>query len=984
MKLRFSVRWLTRLWLGLSISLLVSLPCAAQRVEVTDKDAEAVELESVSISTEVTGRIAVTTFDLIFHNPNPRVLEGTLLFPLLDGQRVVRFALDINGVLREAVPVEKSRGRMIFEDIERRGADPGLVEEAGGSVYRIRLYPLPAQGRRHVRLAYQEDLSPTTEQTTYRLNLDFPKVIKRFHLALNVHTGSSLPAQAHTTLDLQLPPWRDGQFMEMEREDFDGRGLFEIVLPKAERPRILTGRYQGKEYFYSEVPSTPLLLTRPAPKVVGLLWDSSASGRERNHEREYALLSAWFADLKNVEVRLFRIRDRVTREGTFSVNDGEWHTLQKELESTVYDGATSLDGLVDDSKVDAWILFSDGFLNYGTVDPSSKIPLHGLVHTVLSSTRANALWLRTVAANRGGEYVNLFESDPAKAVSILESQSTRVLGVEYNPEDVAQVFPDLGTPILGEFFPVTGILRKRNAKIRFLIGQNRENAQPVEITVLSGDDPSELAPRAWAVAKIERLSTDYRANQEDIRSTSSEFGIVTPDTSLLVLETVSDYLRYNVTPPDELREEWEARRPHPATSHSGESDHLETVVQAFEQRVEWWERKFPTDLPKKEKGGAKSESPSPRNLPEPALPPELGDAETDHPRRPTPSNTSLGFAGGLAPSPLAASLAGFSAPSGFSEQGGETPPNPEITLQRWSPQSGYVDHLRRSPTEHRYGAYLEERTDHVREPGFYLDCADFFFENADADTALRILSNLAELELDDPALLRVLAYRLLQANRPDLAAPVLERVLALRPEEPQSRRDLALAYSALGKFQRAVDLLWEIVSRSWDTRFPDVELIALEELNAIVATCNQNMDLSRIDPRLRKNLPLDLRVVLSWDANDCDIDLWVVDPNGQTAKYDFPLTYQGGQMSHDFTGGYGPEEFLLHTAKPGLYGVKINYYGDRRQTALGPVTAQVRLITGFGTPRQQEKRLTVRLKNAQETLEIGNIEIAGRSEKSRK
>jgi len=949
-------------------------PCEAQRIEVTDKDAEAVLLESASIATEVTGRIAVTTLDLVFRNPNHRVLEGTLLFPLLEGQRVVRFALDVNGSLREAVPVEKDRSRVIFEEIERRGADPGLVEQTAGNTYRARIYPIPAEGTRHVRLAYQEDLAPSGEQTTYRLSLDFPRLIKHFHLALNVHTGAAVPAQARTTLDLQLPPWRDGQFMEMEREDFDARGIFEIVLPKMDHARVMTGRYQGKEYFYGEVPSTPLLLTRPAPQVIGLLWDSSASGRERNHEREYALLNAWFADLKNVEVRLTRIRDKATREGTFSVSNGDWHALQKELESTVYDGATSLDGLVDDAKVDAWVLFSDGLFNYGSVDPLPKVPLHGVLHTVLASTRANPLWLRTAAANRGGEYVNLFESEGAKAATMLESQSTRVFAVEYNPDEVTNVFPEPGTPVLGDSFPVTGILRAKNAKIRLLIGHNRENAQPVELTLLSGDDPSELAPRAWALAKIEQLSTDARANREDIRSTSTDFGIVTPDTSLLVLETVGDYLRYNVTPPEELREEWEARRPHPSPQSADESEHLEAVVQTFQQRIEWWEKKFPTDRPPAPKFASKTVQPNPT-----AVAPEPQDEETmplspfavaGRQQNPNPRDT------------LGANLASIENQNGDSAV--DPGSGPSITLQRWSPQSGYLDHLRRSPADHRYFAYVEERAQHQREPGFYLDCADFFFENGEPDTALRILSNLAELELDDPALLRVLAYRLLQANRTDLAAPLLERVLSLRPEEPQSRRDLALAYAAFGKYQRAVDLLWEIISKPWDPRFPDIEQIALEELNAMVAVCNQKLDLSRVDPRLLRNLPLDLRVVLSWDANDCDIDLWVLDPNGQTAKYDNPLTYQGGQMSRDFTGGYGPEEFILRTAKPGSYAVKINYYGDRRQTALGPVTAQVRLITGFGTPRQQEKRLTVRLKNAQETLEIGAIEISERSDKTRK
>jgi hypothetical protein len=56
----------------------------------------------------------------------------------------------------------------------------------------------------------------------------------------------------------------------------------------------------------------------------------------------------------------------------------------------------------------------------------------------------------------------------------------------------------------------------------------------------------------------------------------------------------------------------------------------------------------------------------------------------------------------------------------------------------------------------------------------------------------------------------------------------------------------------------------------------------------------------------------------------------------------------------------------------------MNYYGDRRQTAIGPVTVQARLITDFGLPSQKEERITMRLVDPKETLEIGSIEIGDR------
>ncbi len=133
--------------------------------------------------------------------------------------------------------------------------------------------------------------------------------------------------------------------------------------------------------------------------------------------------------------------------------------------------------------------------------------------------------------------------------------------------------------------------------------------------------------------------------------------------------------------------------------------------------------------------------------------------------------------------------------------------------------------------------------------------------------------------------------------------------------------------------------------------------------------------MSRIDPRLVKNLPFDLRVVLTWDADNTDIDLWVTDPNGEIAYYGHQLTYQGGRMSLDFTGGYGPEEFSLQRAKPGKYIVEARYFGDRRQAVTGPTTLQVRLATKFGTAEQKEQSVTLRLKGRQETVFVGEFEV---------
>jgi Ca-activated chloride channel family protein len=89
-------------------------------------------------------------------------------------------------------------------------------------------------------------------------------------------------------------------------------------------------------------------------------------------------------------------------------------------------------------------------------------------------------------------------------------------------------------------------------------------------------------------------------------------------------------------------------------------------------------------------------------------------------------------------------------------------------------------------------------------------------------------------------------------------------------------------------------------------------VIALMELNNFIASAKeQGIKTVDVDPRLIKLLDVDIRIVLTWDADLTDMDLWVIDPRGENSYYENKLSAIGGLMSRDFTGGYGPEEYVL-------------------------------------------------------------------------
>lgn len=285
--------------------------------------------------------------------------------------------------------------------------------------------------------------------------------------------------------------------------------------------------------------------------------------------------------------------------------------------------------------------------------------------------------------------------------------------------------------------------------------------------------------------------------------------------------------------------------------------------------------------------------------------------------------------------------------------------------------------MQSASAEQAYALYLQERPSRSNSAAFFLESAEVFFAKGADELGVRVLSNLAEISAEHRALLRVLAYRLQQAKHPDLALPLLARVCELAPNEPQSWRDWGLALAQLGQTQAAVDALWRVVSQPWDGRFRDVDQTTLAELNALIAAAPKDavLDLSKIDPRLIKHLPLGLRIVLRWDADNTDIDLHVVEPSGEEAMYSRPLTQQGGKVSADVTGGYGPEEYALRKPQPGTYKVKAQFFGHRQQTVSNATTVQAEVTTDFGTPAQQTQILTLRLSGPTSLAEIGTVTV---------
>ncbi|HSV46887.1 MAG TPA: DUF2135 domain-containing protein [Ramlibacter sp.] len=671
------------------------------------------------------------------------------------------------------------------------------------------------------------------------------------------------------------------------------------------------------------------------------------------------VLDAWFKALRQpVKVSLLVMRNKPEPVRRLTVAPGAFGELAALLRAEPLDGSTNFDDLPIPADADATLMVTDGLMTDGQRLINYK---HGApVFAINGSATADLPRLSRLADRTGGAVIDATQLSPQEAVRAMHFAGWRIASLS---SLAAQQLVAPSLRIEQGRIAVAGELLDTQAQVEIHLVHANGHRRTLAIAVDGRSARGRWPAQQWATWRSAELAENPTLHGAELKRIAAANGIVGPNSSLIVLELATDYARYALAPPPELADEV-ARlgQMQLAQATQARQAHIEAMVRQFDEKQRWWTRDFPKEAarPAEQKEAAKGAVGS------------ASRAEVQSARQMAPS----------APAPAAAAApasASDSALAKSSNSGGAPAPQSSIALQAWTPDAPYMKRLLDAPTADLYRVYLDERAGNLASSSFYMDVASLLLERGLPELGLRVLSNLAEMNLENRQLLRLYAYRLLQARRPALAVPVFERVGELAPNEPQSWRDLGLALAESGQPQRAVNALWEVVSRPWNGRFSGIGMIALAELNAIAAQEQASgrpaLDLGRVDTRLRRNLPLAVRVVMAWDTDDTDIDLWVTDPNNEKASYANRLTYQGGAMSPDATGGYGPEDYSLKTARPGKYLVQAQFFGQRQQVLSAGTTVMLRITTGFGTPQAHDEWTSVRLTHGSELARIAQIEV---------
>ncbi|RMG62133.1 MAG: hypothetical protein D6722_18760, partial [Bacteroidetes bacterium] len=548
----------------------------------------------LDISVQVHGNLARTTLEAEIYNPYDQVLSGTFVLPLQEGQTPSRFALEVNGSLREAVVVEKNQGRQVYESIVRRGIDPGLLEWVRGNHFRARIFPIPARGYKRFVIAFEQELRPLDDDLLYLLPLAIPDTLDQLDLRVTVYRDDLAPEPYQHQLEiLTFAPWQEAYVAEQHLKRVVADKQLGFRIPGAARgDQVFIEPHEEATYFYLQHRPERFLKEAEAPGLISLLWDNSRSMEGRDLAAELRLLDVYFRALGEVEVELVEFHHEARRRGRFQIRGGDWDRLRSVLEALTPDGGTRLGTLsLGQYPGDEMLLFTDGL---SLAEEEALAPARAPLTIVSSAQGTDHSRLRRLAQAGGGRYLPLTQLSVPEALEALRFQPYRFLGASFDSTQVYEAWPQHPQPV-GEYLTLAGQMQDAPAELflHFGYGSTIIRTETVLLNPTTAQGGGGLLPHLWARKKLDDLMLAPAQNHQAILALGRQYGIVTPRTSLIVLDRVEDYVENAIEPPAELKAKYdELMAQRKAEREVKFRTHLDEVAEDYYVRQAWWSTRF--------------------------------------------------------------------------------------------------------------------------------------------------------------------------------------------------------------------------------------------------------------------------------------------------------------------------------------------------------------------------------------------------------
>ncbi|MCA9266267.1 MAG: hypothetical protein KDA60_20545, partial [Planctomycetales bacterium] len=542
------------------------------------------------VNVEIRDQIARTVIEESFVNNTGRRLEGVFYFPLPADASIAGFGMWIGDTLVEADIVEKQRAREIYETILREKRDPGLLEWAGGNLFKARVFPIEPHAEKKIKISYTQvlPLEGNSYRYSYALASDFLREHPLRELDIIVQVVSSVPltsvgSPSHPTIDHQTT---NAAELRYSAQDYSPIRDFEVQV-EVNRPataiKLIPHRRGDDGYFMLQLmPPTEEaagwmrdVVGDSGPLALTLLCDTSASMDANARRKQAELVAALLQSLgANDRFRLAACDvDCVWFEGDAQPHDTTaTPSARSWLEARRSLGWSNLKRTFEKvaSAVPAGervIYVGDGIDVAIESDPAAfaqfisqlKLNDHVTLHAVSVSSSYEALAMQAIASRGGGAVLQVNDSNsPADVARTILSEAVRPairdLHVQFEGLPTARVYPEqLPNLVVGKQQILLGRYLPAGAtKDGQVVVSGMQNGKRVQfrapISLVDDEQGNSFIPRLWARMHLDHLLQRGQSStvRDDVIALSEEYHIITPYTSLLVLETDEDRERFKV------------------------------------------------------------------------------------------------------------------------------------------------------------------------------------------------------------------------------------------------------------------------------------------------------------------------------------------------------------------------------------------------------------------------------------------------------
>lgn len=540
-----------------------------------------------AVVADIKDQIARTTVEQTFINGTKDRLEGVFYFPLPADASISGFAMWIGGEMVEADIVERERARQIYEDILRRKKDPGLLEWEGGNLFKARVFPIEPFSEKRIRIRYTQVLPMEGDTYRYRYALRSEllrsKPLRKLSVEVRVASAQPLGTVASPSHEIVREQTAGEARARYDAEEVTPERDFELAIQtKSKAPLVAIPHRRGDDGYFAIQFSPPdesasgwqrTLVPEGDPLDLLFIADTSGSMDTAARERQAAFIDGMLALLGPKDrFRLLRFDADVSWliEEPTSVTAAHRVAAGEALASVRSLGWSDIDaGLtkaLEATTANTTVIYvGDGIGTTGDADPAAladriralATKTQATVHAVAPASTYEKGVLEAMASIGGGSSRTLDASPVVSASALLGEvarPSVKDLRVRIEGIQTARVYPTtlpnlpLGHQqvLLGRYLPSS------EAQTGTITIEGTLNGKPVvfeaPITVPASDGGNSFLPRLWARRHLDALLAQGRTPevQQEIVEFSERFGIMTPFTSFLVLESDEDRERYGV------------------------------------------------------------------------------------------------------------------------------------------------------------------------------------------------------------------------------------------------------------------------------------------------------------------------------------------------------------------------------------------------------------------------------------------------------